>query len=177
MMRMTNAEQHEIFREVIRRITTPGSKPIRVFFTGPVRYRKTFVLRLIINLYNRYFNTGGVIDVHEVPASDSYLGYKLNDECDRAINRVASMSRTVMSNLPHTIILARCKPYNAPLNIDVKDGLVNGAVSDRREIEYTPAGPPSMDEEDVVRLFRFTKEDLLHLRSALRIPEMLTTNG
>ncbi|KAM7282393.1 hypothetical protein ISCGN_002543 [Ixodes scapularis] len=35
----------------------------------------------------------------------------------------------------------------------------------------------SMDEEDVVWQFRFTKEALPHLRSALRIPETLTTNG
>ncbi|CAN8029526.1 unnamed protein product [Ixodes persulcatus] len=34
-----------------------------------------------------------------------------------------------------------------------------------------------MDEEDVVRQFRFTKEDLPYLRSALRILETLTTNG
>ncbi|KAG0444263.1 hypothetical protein HPB47_013991 [Ixodes persulcatus] len=34
-----------------------------------------------------------------------------------------------------------------------------------------------MDQEDVVRQFRFTKEDPPHLRSPLRIPVTLTTNG
>ncbi|KAM7298536.1 hypothetical protein ISCGN_019130 [Ixodes scapularis] len=35
----------------------------------------------------------------------------------------------------------------------------------------------SMEEENVVRQFRFTKEGLPHLRSALRNPETLATNG
>ncbi|KAH9379744.1 hypothetical protein HPB48_011674 [Haemaphysalis longicornis] len=46
LMRMTNAEQHELLRD------------IRMFFTGPAGCGKTFILRLAMDLYNRYSNTG-----------------------------------------------------------------------------------------------------------------------
>ncbi|KAH9376859.1 hypothetical protein HPB48_009767 [Haemaphysalis longicornis] len=58
LMRMTNAEQHELLREIIHRQTTPSAPPLRVFFTGPAGCGKTFVLRLAMDLYNRCSNTG-----------------------------------------------------------------------------------------------------------------------
>ncbi|KAH9369611.1 hypothetical protein HPB48_010670 [Haemaphysalis longicornis] len=58
LMRMTNAEQHELLREIIHRQTTPSAPPLRVFFTGSAGCSKTFVLRLAMDLYNRYSNTG-----------------------------------------------------------------------------------------------------------------------
>ncbi|KAH9379702.1 hypothetical protein HPB48_018526 [Haemaphysalis longicornis] len=58
VMRMTNAEQHELLREIIHRQTTPSAPPLRVFSTGPAGCGKTFVLRLAMHLYNRYSNTG-----------------------------------------------------------------------------------------------------------------------
>ncbi|KAH9365255.1 hypothetical protein HPB48_015943 [Haemaphysalis longicornis] len=57
-MRMTNAEQHELLREIIHRQTTPSAPPLRVFFTGPAGCGKTFVLRLALDLYNQYSNSG-----------------------------------------------------------------------------------------------------------------------
>ncbi|KAH9382043.1 hypothetical protein HPB48_008516 [Haemaphysalis longicornis] len=57
LMRMTNAEQHELLRQIIHRQTTPSAPPLRVF-TGPAGCGKTFVLRLAMDLYNRYSNTG-----------------------------------------------------------------------------------------------------------------------
>ncbi|KAH9363807.1 hypothetical protein HPB48_023158 [Haemaphysalis longicornis] len=57
-MRMTNAVQHELLREIIHRQTTPSAPPLRVFFNGPAGCGKTFVLRLAMNLYNQYSNTG-----------------------------------------------------------------------------------------------------------------------
>ncbi|KAH9368773.1 hypothetical protein HPB48_012418 [Haemaphysalis longicornis] len=38
--------------------TTPSAPPLRVFFTRPAGCGKTFVLRLAMDLYNRYNNTG-----------------------------------------------------------------------------------------------------------------------
>ncbi|KAH9372830.1 hypothetical protein HPB48_022534 [Haemaphysalis longicornis] len=55
---MTNAEQHELLREIIYRQTTVSALPLRVFFTGPTCCGKTFVLRLAMDLYNRYSNPG-----------------------------------------------------------------------------------------------------------------------
>lgn len=57
-MRMTNAEQYELLREMIHRQTS-GAAPLRVFFTGPAGCGKTFVLRLAMDVYNRYNNSGG----------------------------------------------------------------------------------------------------------------------
>ncbi|KAH9381639.1 hypothetical protein HPB48_013245 [Haemaphysalis longicornis] len=57
-MRITNAELHELLREIIHWHTTPSAPPLRVFFTGLVGYGKTFVVRLDMYLYNRYSNSG-----------------------------------------------------------------------------------------------------------------------
>ncbi|XP_072142204.1 uncharacterized protein [Dermacentor andersoni] len=57
-MRMMNAGQFEIVREVIHRLTTPDSEPLQVFFTGAAGCGKTFVLRTIMDVYNRYFRSG-----------------------------------------------------------------------------------------------------------------------
>ncbi|KAH9367309.1 hypothetical protein HPB48_019157 [Haemaphysalis longicornis] len=54
---MTNAEQHELLREIIHRQTTPSAPQLRVFFTGPTGCGKTFVLRLAMDLYNQHSNT------------------------------------------------------------------------------------------------------------------------
>ncbi|KAH9367795.1 hypothetical protein HPB48_004441 [Haemaphysalis longicornis] len=58
LMRMTNGEPHELLREIIHRQTTSSAPPLRVLFTGPAGCGKTFVLRLAMDLYNRYSNTG-----------------------------------------------------------------------------------------------------------------------
>ncbi|KAH9367155.1 hypothetical protein HPB48_006516 [Haemaphysalis longicornis] len=58
LMRMTNAEQHELLREIIHPQTTPSAPPLRVFFTGPAGCSKTFILRLAMDIYNRYSKTG-----------------------------------------------------------------------------------------------------------------------
>ncbi|KAH6925522.1 hypothetical protein HPB50_006525 [Hyalomma asiaticum] len=58
MLRLTNPEQYEILREIVDRVTTPDSPPLRVFFTGPAGCGKTFVLRLAMDLYNRYAKLG-----------------------------------------------------------------------------------------------------------------------
>ncbi|KAH6942803.1 hypothetical protein HPB50_010745 [Hyalomma asiaticum] len=59
-MRMTNAEQYELLREIIHRQTTTfGATPtLRIFLTGPARCGKTFVLRLVMDVYNRYNDSG-----------------------------------------------------------------------------------------------------------------------
>ncbi|XP_037523559.1 uncharacterized protein LOC119400570 [Rhipicephalus sanguineus] len=57
MMRLTNKEQFEVIREVIHRLTCPASDPLRIFLTGVAGCGKTFVLRLIMDAYNRYTNT------------------------------------------------------------------------------------------------------------------------
>ncbi|EEC07527.1 helicase, putative [Ixodes scapularis] len=56
LMRRTNVEQHEIPREIIHRATTPDPKLFWVFLTGPAGCGKMYVLRLIMDMCNRYYN-------------------------------------------------------------------------------------------------------------------------
>ncbi|EEC10632.1 hypothetical protein IscW_ISCW007025 [Ixodes scapularis] len=57
--------------------------------------------------FNAQISLKGVMDVHEAPASNSYLKYKLDEDSAMARNMVASMSHTEMGNLTDTIMLAR----------------------------------------------------------------------
>ncbi|XP_040078914.1 uncharacterized protein LOC120850477 [Ixodes scapularis] len=63
-MRKTNEEQYEIVREVVHRLTIPDSPPLQIFFTGVAGCGKTFVLRLIMDVYNRYCNPAGSDNVN-----------------------------------------------------------------------------------------------------------------
>ncbi|KAK8777362.1 hypothetical protein V5799_029293 [Amblyomma americanum] len=53
-MKMTNHRQRMLIEEVINRVTNEDAKPLRIFFTGPAGCGKTFTLRLIMDVYNRY---------------------------------------------------------------------------------------------------------------------------
>ncbi|KAH7968179.1 hypothetical protein HPB52_006430 [Rhipicephalus sanguineus] len=57
IMGLTNKEQFEVIREGIHCPTFPASDPLRIFLAGVARCGKTFVLRLIMDAYNRYTNT------------------------------------------------------------------------------------------------------------------------
>ncbi|KAH7951783.1 hypothetical protein HPB52_012944 [Rhipicephalus sanguineus] len=59
LMRMTNAEQYELLREIVHRQTTLGAPPLRVFLTGPAGCGKMFVLKLVMDVYNRYNDNAG----------------------------------------------------------------------------------------------------------------------
>ncbi|KAH7945032.1 hypothetical protein HPB49_004968 [Dermacentor silvarum] len=59
-----------MLREIMHRATTPGSKPLWEWHTlpGPAGCGKTYVLRLIMDIYNRYYNDSA-------DASCSYNAY------------------------------------------------------------------------------------------------------
>nr|XP_037273302.1 ATP-dependent DNA helicase PIF1-like [Rhipicephalus microplus] len=69
LMRMTNAEQYELLREIIHRQTTLGALPLRVFLTGPAGCGKTFVLKLVMDVYNRYNDNAGPYNAFVICAS------------------------------------------------------------------------------------------------------------
>lgn len=58
LMCMTNAEIYEWLREIAHRQTTVGAPPLRVFLTGPVGCGKTCVLKLVMDVHNRYNSAG-----------------------------------------------------------------------------------------------------------------------
>ncbi|KAH6942233.1 hypothetical protein HPB50_002026 [Hyalomma asiaticum] len=57
---MANAEQYELLRETIHRLTNTfrATLPLRVFITGPARYDRTCALLLVIDVYNHYKDVG-----------------------------------------------------------------------------------------------------------------------
>lgn len=50
---MVNQRQGILVCEVIHRVTDPRAKPLQIF-TGPAGCVKTFTLRLVMDVYNRY---------------------------------------------------------------------------------------------------------------------------
>ncbi|GFU16408.1 ATP-dependent DNA helicase [Trichonephila clavipes] len=54
MMRSTNNGQRELILETIHRLHLSDSIPIQIFFTGPAGSVKTYVLKLLMETYNRY---------------------------------------------------------------------------------------------------------------------------
>ncbi|KAH6945707.1 hypothetical protein HPB50_009686 [Hyalomma asiaticum] len=73
MMRLTNKEQLEVIREVIHPLTCLASDPLRIFLAGVAGSGKTFVLRLIMDAYNRYTNTASTC-THSVYVSCATTG-------------------------------------------------------------------------------------------------------
>nr|XP_050031238.1 sodium- and chloride-dependent glycine transporter 2-like [Dermacentor andersoni] len=89
-----------------------------------------------VDAFNTDVALQGVGHVREARAVDVYLGYRSDEKCVRAQAKVAGMTRVEMGNLPHTIPHVGFKPYMVMFNIDVKDGLVNGAVGALGDVEY-----------------------------------------
>ena len=53
-MRTTNTGQRAFLLEIIHRLHTADAEPIQIFFTGPAGSGKTYVLKLVMEIYNRY---------------------------------------------------------------------------------------------------------------------------
>ncbi|CAH2104199.1 unnamed protein product [Euphydryas editha] len=67
LMRMANDKQRELLLHVISNLLTPNSGPFQIFFTGPAGCGKTFVIKLIMEIYNRYNENDG--------CCNSYIAY------------------------------------------------------------------------------------------------------
>ncbi|KAH8020323.1 hypothetical protein HPB51_000640 [Rhipicephalus microplus] len=67
-------------------------------------------------------------DVVCLCAYDTFRGCKTQAVVDNAGRKVITMSTAELGNLPHEIRLVVSQPYMITHNIDVVDGLVNGAV-------------------------------------------------
>lgn len=59
LMRMANDTQRELLLHVISNQLTPNCSPFQIFFTGPAGCGKTFVVKLIMEIYNRYNENDG----------------------------------------------------------------------------------------------------------------------
>ena len=68
-MRMANEKQKELLMHIIYHLQTPDLAPFQIFFTGPAGAGKTFVIKLIMEIYNRFTDTDGYCNAYITCAS------------------------------------------------------------------------------------------------------------
>ncbi|XP_037558151.1 uncharacterized protein LOC119435325 [Dermacentor silvarum] len=90
--------------------------------------------------YNTHDAVQDVHDIHEANADDSIIGYRTDAECESAKRRLHSLTTAEVGNLPRKLVLCLGKPYMLTLNIDVSDGLVNGAAGHLNHVQFDEMG-------------------------------------
>ncbi|XP_050340295.1 uncharacterized protein LOC126766581 [Bactrocera neohumeralis] len=59
LRRMANQRQKALLMHVIANLLSSNRSPLQVFFTGPVGCGKTFLIRLLMEIYNRFIDNDG----------------------------------------------------------------------------------------------------------------------
>ncbi|XP_062564543.1 uncharacterized protein LOC134227211 isoform X2 [Armigeres subalbatus] len=72
----------------------------------------------------------------ECTADDLYSGYKDNSQLASARTKVHKMSVVETGGLPYLLRLVLGTPYMLTTNVDVEDGIVNGAIGELMHVEY-----------------------------------------
>lgn len=85
------------------------------------------------------YNRNAIQNAHNCIATDIMLGYSSNSEKSREQGKLHKMSVAETDGLPYMLPLAVGYPYMITSNIDVADGLVNGAIGVLLYIERQPA--------------------------------------
>ncbi|CAG5000102.1 unnamed protein product [Parnassius apollo] len=87
------------------------------------------------------YNRKAINNAHNCIATDIMLGYSSNSERGQQQGKLHKMSVAETDGLPYMLPLAVGYPYMITSNINVGDGLVNGAIGVLRHIERQPADP------------------------------------
>jgi Cdc6-like AAA superfamily ATPase len=69
LMRSANEKQKEFLLHVIDHVLSSNSSPLQVFFTGPAGCGKTFTIKLVMEIYNRYSDNNGYCNAYITCAS------------------------------------------------------------------------------------------------------------
>ncbi len=69
LMRKANEKQKGLLLHVISHLLTSNTPPLQIFFTGPAGSGKTFVIKLLMEIYNRFTNTDGYCNAYITCAS------------------------------------------------------------------------------------------------------------
>jgi hypothetical protein len=101
-------------------------------------------------------------------ARDSFTGYKTDQELVIAKTELYRMKSTECMGFPYLIRLAKGYPYMITTNIDVDDGLVNGAIGTLRYIEHLTEEGETVEETDVDWYSKITQTVRLWLEFDLR---------
>jgi hypothetical protein len=87
----------------------------------------------VVHLYHRSidvdaYNRTAIVDPVRCVARDRFFGYSMVTEKNECRRKPHKMSVAECDGLPYMIALATDYPYMITTNIDIKDGLVNGAI-------------------------------------------------
>lgn len=100
------------------------------------------VVRIFFNNNDVERYNAGVIPTTESTvdsiATDSYSGYRTEEERSEVVRKVHRMTARETGGMPYCIKLSKNCPYMLTVNIDVEDGLVNGAIGILRCVERLP---------------------------------------
>ncbi|KAI4475971.1 hypothetical protein M0804_013956 [Polistes exclamans] len=66
---MSNNKQGELLHHVLSHLLYPNENPLQLLLTGPTGCSKTFVIKLIMEIYNRFTNTDGFCNAYIACAS------------------------------------------------------------------------------------------------------------
>ncbi|GFW92285.1 ATP-dependent DNA helicase [Trichonephila clavipes] len=66
---MSNNKQSELLHHVLSHLLYSNGNPLKIFLTGPAGCGKTFVIKLIMEIYNRFSNTDGFCNAYIACAS------------------------------------------------------------------------------------------------------------
>lgn len=123
-----NAEETEVIQSRFRKRewceTNLPSDVVRLFFD---------------NEHVKAYNTKTIKttdETEEVIATDTYIGYSTEAERKEAVGKVHRMKNKDTGNLAYCIKFTKKYPYMLTTNVDVEDGLVNGAIGILRHIEH-----------------------------------------
>ena len=64
LMRLVNRQQKDILMKIISHLQSTGESPIQIFFTGVAGSGKTFTIKLIMEIYNRFLDTDGFCNAY-----------------------------------------------------------------------------------------------------------------
>jgi len=76
---MSNSKQCELLQHVISHLLSPNGNSLQIFLTGPAGHGKTFVIRLIMDIYNRFRNTDGFYNTYIACALTGKAVVEIND--------------------------------------------------------------------------------------------------
>ncbi|XP_049318190.1 uncharacterized protein LOC105232370 isoform X10 [Bactrocera dorsalis] len=78
LMRSANTKQKDLLMNIIHHLLTPNQVPFQIFFTGPAGSGKTFVIKLIMEIYNRFTDNDGYCNAYITCASTGKAAVAIN---------------------------------------------------------------------------------------------------
>ncbi|GFU16409.1 ATP-dependent DNA helicase [Trichonephila clavipes] len=139
---------------------SPVYKGHRNSICGPVLWQSLdyYPLEQKFRLFHRNhdvdaYNNSAFIPEFENIADDKMIGYNTLTEVVTARRNLHKMSVVESGGLPYSLKLAVGYPYMITMNLDVEDGLVNGAIGTLKYIEY-------LTEDEQVTIYGTTEVDV-----------------